>query len=329
MNEPDKIVFNIKEGGAQNYINAYHSVLPGKTEGNTYLYEKGVTKMELNYYTILPDFEILVGEAYSNKTLVGQRTPDDNPDRIHINMVKSGQVSHNFDRQEKTLDSNSSVRVFMYNGQFPMEASIMANIQYQSIAFKFTKNAFARLMPEGKEIINELFPSHRPISYHTYLPPEMESLIEDIFMYKNVDIGRDPLTMARGLEVFALLIKTVKRMINMDELHGLHKEDYQRLMKIRDMLLANFSQKIVVEQIAHDFGISISKLKRDFKTLFDSSVYQYYTQAKMTEAYRRLQTGDYSVMEVAFDLGYDNQSKFSQMFKKTVGINPSEVLTVK
>ncbi len=47
---------------------------------------------------------------------------------------------------------------------------------------------------------------------------------------------------------------------------------------------------------------------------------------KMDEAYNRLKSGDFSVSEVAYDLGYENPSKFTQMFKKLKGFNPSEVI---
>ncbi|MCG8581409.1 MAG: helix-turn-helix domain-containing protein [Bacteroidales bacterium] len=48
----------------------------------------------------------------------------------------------------------------------------------------------------------------------------------------------------------------------------------------------------------------------------------------MDEAYRRLKTGQYSVTEVGYDMGYNSLSKFSEMFKKVKGINPKEVIPV-
>ena len=120
----------------------------------------------------------------------------------------------------------------------------------------------------------------------------------------------------------------MKKLVDKDELNGLHIDDYERLLKIKERLLMSFEQKISIEELANDFGVSLSKLKRDFKTLFDTSVYQFYTQAKMDEAYRRLKTGEFSVSEVGYDLGYQNISKFSQMFKKVKGINPKEVVAV-
>ncbi len=98
------------------------------------------------------------------------------------------------------------------------------------------------------------------------------------------------------------------------------------LMRIKKHLLDSLTDTINVEAIAEEFAISVSKLNRDFKALFDMTIYKFYTHAKMDEAYRRLQSGQYSVTEVGYDLGYNSLSKFSEMFKKVKGINPKEVV---
>ena len=100
-------------------------------------------------------------------------------------------------------------------------------------------------------------------------------------------------------------MNSVVSLVNKDELNGLHKDDYERLLEIRSKLLSSFTQKISVDDLAAEFGFSTSKLKRDFKTLFQTSIYRFYTHAKMDEAYRRPKTGNYSVMEVGYDLGYN------------------------
>ncbi|MBR8534094.1 helix-turn-helix transcriptional regulator [Carboxylicivirga sediminis] len=105
-----------------------------------------------------------------------------------------------------------------------------------------------------------------------------------------------------------------------------HPYENNRLLLIKKEIETQIESKISIEELASQFAISVSKLQRDFKTLFNSSVYQFFTHAKMDEAYRRLKTGRYSVMEVGYDLGYSNLSKFSQMFKKIKGVSPKDVI---
>ena len=95
---------------------------------------------------------------------------------------------------------------------------------------------------------------------------------------------------------------------------------------LKERLTSNLEEKFTIESLAEDFGVSSSKLKRDFKQLYDTSIYHFHTLAKMDEAFRRLKTGEYSVSEVGYDMGYQNLSKFSEMFKKIKGISPKEVI---
>lgn len=110
------------------------------------------------------------------------------------------------------------------------------------------------------------------------------------------------------------------------QLNGLHADDYHRLQRIRKKIQSSLEEGIKPEALAEEFGINVSKLKRDFKPLFDSSVYQFFTHCRMDEAYRRLKTGEFSVMEVGYDLGYSNLSKFSEMFKKVKGVSPKDIV---
>ena len=72
-------------------------------------------------------------------------------------------------------------------------------------------------------------------------------------------------------------------------------------------------------------GISPTKLKNDFKSMHDTSLYQYFNAHQMQVARELLLLKKYNVKEVAALLGYENASKFSAVFKKTFGYNPSEI----
>jgi len=328
MPDSDKIVIRLKEGKGQNYFEAYKQCFGGNYSANTFKLERGRTKINATIYPILPDFEIILSDMTYDRAIEMIREPDDNPNFFHFNLLKEGRFEQIFINQQAQMEAGSSKGVFIHNGLFPMHAQVSANVTLKTVAFKVKEKALRMLLPEAIEIVKTLFANNEPMAYHTHLPHAMSLMLDDMFRFKKNDFGKTTLVVAKGLELFTVLMKSIKELVNKDELHGLHIDDYERLLKIKDQILSSIEQKIVVEELARDYGISESKLKRDFRTLFDTSVYQFYTQAKMDEAYRRLQTGKYSVMEVGYDLGYQNLSKFSQMFKKIKGINPKEVMPV-
>ena len=328
MDSKDHTYLRIKEGEAKNYFEALLEVFGGEVSGNIYEVNRGATKIRMTVYPVIPEFEIITTMARHREAMVIDRESDDKPDFIHMNVIKEGQLTRNYNNQEMYHEAGTTAGVFIHNGLFPMKISYPANTTLESVGYKFSKNALERLIPEAGDIFDTLFGTNEPVAYHTSLPIELDTLVEDIFHFKKSEFGKTPMVVARSLELYTLLMKSVKKLLDKDELNGLHVDDYERLLRIKDKLLSSFDQKISIEALSEEFGVSLSKLKRDFKTLFDTSVYQFYSHAKMDEAYRRLKTGAYSVSEVGYDLGYQNISKFSQMFKKVKGINPREVVAV-
>lgn len=99
--------------------------------------------------------------------------------------------------------------------------------------------------------------------------------------------------------------------------------DRQRLLRARGRLLADLSVAPTIAELAQEAGLSVLKVKRGFRQLFNNSVYGLFQQERMHDARRRLCANDASVMAVAADLGYTNASHFAAAFHKQFGVNPS------
>lgn len=99
--------------------------------------------------------------------------------------------------------------------------------------------------------------------------------------------------------------------------------DRQKLMRAKDLLLADLAQAPTIAELARETGLSLLKIKRGFRLLFNNSVYGLFQAERMQEAKRRLSAGDIPVMIVAADLGYTNASHFTAAFQKQFGVNPS------
>jgi AraC family transcriptional regulator len=100
-------------------------------------------------------------------------------------------------------------------------------------------------------------------------------------------------------------------------------KDRQRLLRAKDRLLENLAQAPTIAELAREADLSVLKLKRGFRQLFNHSVYGLFQQERMHEARRRLCAKDTPVMVVASELGYTNASHFSAAFQKQFGVNPS------
>lgn len=92
---------------------------------------------------------------------------------------------------------------------------------------------------------------------------------------------------------------------------------------LKDNLLNSFPGN---EAIAEKVGVSPTKLKNDFKTIHNQSIYQYYRHHQMTLANKLLIEKAATVKEVANLLGYENASKFAAVFKEQFGVLPSSLI---
>jgi len=85
--------------------------------------------------------------------------------------------------------------------------------------------------------------------------------------------------------------------------------EHRLVQSLEDMLP---SQK----ELAKEFAMSESTLKRHFKAVYGKTMYEYYLEKKMELAKWLIQEKKSSVSETAYTLGYEKVSAFISMFKK-------------
>jgi AraC-like DNA-binding protein len=91
--------------------------------------------------------------------------------------------------------------------------------------------------------------------------------------------------------------------------------EHRLVQSLEDMLP---SQK----ELAKEFAMSESTLKRHFKAVYGKTMYEYYLEKKMELAKWLLQEKKSSVSETAYTLGYEKVSAFISMFKKIHKVLP-------
>ena len=72
--------------------------------------------------------------------------------------------------------------------------------------------------------------------------------------------------------------------------------------------------------------MSERKLQKLFKDVFGNTIYQYALKVKIEEAKRMIETKQFAISEVGYNIGYTNLSHFTAAFKKQVGVNPKQYL---
>lgn len=97
----------------------------------------------------------------------------------------------------------------------------------------------------------------------------------------------------------------------------------RRLLKARDLLHADVSRGITLDELAAATGLSRAHLARQFADTFGVPPHQYLVQLRLDLAKRALARGA-TVTEVCHDVGFESLGTFSTSFRKRVGLSPRE-----
>lgn len=102
----------------------------------------------------------------------------------------------------------------------------------------------------------------------------------------------------------------------------LSTSDIEALHGLRQFIELHNDEMPSLKQLSRKCGLNEDKMKRGFKKLFGTTLYDYHIRLKMEEAKQLLLDTDKPVYEIAYTVGYHHVSNFCIEFKKVVGCQP-------
>ena len=100
-------------------------------------------------------------------------------------------------------------------------------------------------------------------------------------------------------------------------------EQVKIIREIHDHLTEHMEQRVTIEELAHRYLINPTTLKTVFKQVYGSSLAAHMKEHRMEKAASLLRETDMSVAEIAGQVGYESQSKFTAAFKEQFGQLPT------
>lgn len=102
-----------------------------------------------------------------------------------------------------------------------------------------------------------------------------------------------------------------------------NKKNILRFMPTLEYIESNIRRKITLPQLAATLNLEQVYFANIFKQSFQISPLQYVIGKKIDLARVMLATGNLSIKEIAFALGFDNELYFSRLFKQKTSFTPS------
>lgn len=106
--------------------------------------------------------------------------------------------------------------------------------------------------------------------------------------------------------------------------HSQKNQQSLTITKAADYIRENLQQGVQISSMAALAGFSEAGFRRLFEQVYHMSPKKYHQQCRMTEAKWLLSSSDKEIMEIANQIGFSRLHSFSQWFKQTEGVSPTE-----
>lgn len=110
-------------------------------------------------------------------------------------------------------------------------------------------------------------------------------------------------------------------LLNEDQSSTHHDET---IIKVQEWLQENYRQPIQIGEVADRFRLSVRSLNRRFKQATNTTPLQYLQDLRINQAKELLKQSNLVIAEVADQVGYQDASYFTGLFKKLNAITPNE-----
>jgi AraC family transcriptional regulator len=105
-----------------------------------------------------------------------------------------------------------------------------------------------------------------------------------------------------------------------------NEADRDKINMAREILLEHIGEPLTIRELSRKVAINECYLKKGFKELFGTTIFDFYQSQRMEHARYLLYEKSLSVTDVSVLLGYSSISHFSTAFKKHTGLKPCELL---
>jgi AraC-like DNA-binding protein len=201
------------------------------------------------------------------------------------------------------------------------------------ISFRFSPaqlSQFVKPRNDGTKLDSILKFTHKEtFSVTQVLCPKISTTLESILNNKYSDTLENIFINA---QTQMLLLYSLDCMIN-EQPHTTisckflaNEADREKIAKAREILIQHIGEPITIKELSRKVAINECYLKKGFKEMYGTTVFDFYQSQRMEHAKYLLYEKGCTVTEVSMLLGYSSISHFSTAFKRHTGAKPCDLL---
>lgn len=155
----------------------------------------------------------------------------------------------------------------------------------------------------------------------------MKNIVEDVIHNDFIDGLKKQYLEAKITELLCHIFVCLKYPENAFNLKNQLSNSKAKAMKTLLALLdSNIRKPPSLDVLSAKVGMSKTLLTHTFKSSYGVNISEYITQKRLSSALELLNEGKLSILQVALEVGYKDQSSFGRAFKKFFGFSPLQAL---
>ncbi|WP_108867539.1 helix-turn-helix domain-containing protein [Aquimarina aquimarini] len=158
------------------------------------------------------------------------------------------------------------------------------------------------------------------------ITPQMYFVINEIINCPWKNGYRKMFLEAKVLELLLFQMDQIREYDLKSTTGKISKTVIEKMHHAKDIILSKLGCPMSLSDLAREINTNECTLKKEFKSVFGTTVFGYIRDVKMEEAKNILISQKLSVNEVSDIVGYKNPQHFSTAFKRKFGINPSGLI---
>ena len=206
-------------------------------------------------------------------------------------------------------------------GREPYRALIHRRVPIVSIGIEITpayyQDYLRRQFPEEFQSLLESFQSLDQTDHF----PEMVRLLKEVRDYRGEGLAAKLFYDGKVAEAVALVVE--RHRAHPAPRRTLTQEDERMLADVAAYITAHCADRLPLERLARIGCMGVSKLKDAFHARYGCTITQYIQGQRMERAEQLLANTDLPVGQIAKIVGYQNPSRFAQLFRRSTGQSPA------
>ncbi|MCH3963498.1 MAG: helix-turn-helix transcriptional regulator [Clostridium sp.] len=207
-------------------------------------------------------------------------------------------------------------------GKIPFRALIHKKIPIKSIGIEITPEYYENYLKK-KYPDEYLNPKEAFLTLNESTDfPEMILLLKQIKLYKGTGISAKIFYEAKIAEAISLVLD--KQRTSAASLLPLSNSDYTQIKNVSSFINDHASFKLSLNQLSKIACMGKTKLKQSFKQVNNCTITEYIQSCRINHAEYLLSNTNLSISQIAETVGYTSASRFSEIFKRNIGILPKD-----